>query len=322
MASVSVIVPVYNSEASLDELVGRLVATLEGVGDPFEICLVNDGSRDGSWAAIARLAASRANVRGIDLMRNFGQHNALLAGILAARHDVIVTLDDDLQHPPEAIPLLLKEIEAGADVVYGTAAAERHGTARNLASRMIHWTLSRVLGPETERHSSSFRAFRSGVRAAFADYRGAVVTVDALLTWGAARFAHVEIEHAERRHGRSNYTLGRLIHHAYDSVTNFSVRPLKFASLMGFVITAFGFAATCYAMGFYTLRGLPIPPDVAIFSAVCLFSGIQLVTLGIMGEYLARMHVRLMEKPPFVIRCETDDARRTETAQNQGRTET
>jgi len=306
--SVSVVVPVYNGAASLDELVDRLVAALEPVGAPFEIWLVNDGSRDASWERIEARAAADPRVRGLDLVRNFGQHAALLAGIRAARHARIVTLDDDLQHPPEAIPALLAELDRGADVAYGTPSERPHSAPRRLASWAIHALLAGVLGSEVSRHSSPFRAFRTGVRDAFDHYEGSFVTIDALLTWGAGRVARVPVEHAPRKHGRSNYTPARLLRHAFHTVTNFSVRPLQFASVLGFAFTVIGFSATCYALGFYKLRGLSVPPDTFVFAVVCFFSGVQLFTLGIIGEYLARVHLRTMRRPSYVVRRETGEA--------------
>jgi len=302
---VSVVVPVYDGEATLAELVDRTVKVMEPRGAPFEIILVNDGSRDASWSRIVALAAGDARVRGLDLTRNFGQHAALLAGIRLARHAVTVTLDDDLQHPPEAIPRLLDAVEADRDVVYGTPSPDPRPLPRRASSWLLHGLLAGLLGSETEQYSSSFRAFRTGLRDAFADYRGAFVTLDALLTWGADRFGHVFVEHAPRRQGRSAYTTGRLVRHALNTVTNFSVRPLHLVSLLGFSFTLIGISAMGYAVGFYRLRGLPVPPDTFICAVVCLFSGIQLFTLGVIGEYLARVHVRSMNRPAYVIRRDT-----------------
>src|SRR5437764_14555424 len=139
MQSLSVVVPVYNSAAVLPDVVARLLPVLRARGGPFEVILVNDGSRDGSWDAIARLARDCPAVRGIDLSRNYGQHNALLCGVRAAAHDVVVTIDDDLQHPPEEIPRLLDKLAEGYDVVYGTPRHEPHGLWRGAASRLTKW---------------------------------------------------------------------------------------------------------------------------------------------------------------------------------------
>lgn len=304
-SSVSVVVPVYNGAATLAELVQRLEVVLTSRGAPFEILLVNDGSGDASWDEIRRLAAGRVAVRGIDLWRNYGQHNALLAGLRLARYAVTVTLDDDLQQPPEEIPKLLDALEDGADLVYGVPREVQQVWTRRVASTLLRSALATLLGWRVARYLSAFRAFRTSLRDAFADYRGAFVTLDALLTWGSARATHVTVEHAPRQRGRSNYSVGRLVLQAFDTVTTFSVRPLRFASLLGFLFMALGLAGMSYSLGFYKLRGLPVPGDTFLFAGICMFSGIQLFTLGILGEYLARMHVRLMDRPPYAIRADT-----------------
>src|SRR5882672_2885258 len=154
-AGISVVVPVYNSQGTLSDLLARLVPVLSAIGPRYEVILVNDGSRDGSWAVIEKLRAQYAFVSGIDMMRNYGQHNALLCGIRAARFDKIVTLDDDLQNPPEEIPKLLAKLEEGFDVVYGKPQAMRHGLWRNLASRITKAVLQKAMGADTARNISA-----------------------------------------------------------------------------------------------------------------------------------------------------------------------
>ncbi len=301
-AALSVVVPVYNSEASLCELVARLGPVLAGTGAAFELILVDDGSRDGSGRVIEELASRYEWVRGIHLMRNFGQHNALLCGIRAARHDVIVTMDDDLQNPPEEIPKLLEKLGEGFDVVYGTPETPRNGFFRNLASMITRVALQSSMGVETARHASAFRAFRTCLREAFASYRSPFVSIDVLLTWGTSRFAAVRVTHRPRHAGRSNYTFRKLAIHALDMITGFSTLPLQIASLTGFLFTLFGVAVLAYVLGRYALEGGSVPGFPFLASVIAIFSGAQLFALGIIGEYLARMHFRMMEKPTYVSR--------------------
>jgi len=301
-AALSVVVPVYNSEASLGELVARLGPVLAGTGAAFELILVDDGSRDGSGRVIEELASRHGWVRGIHLMRNFGQHNALLCGIRAARHDVIVTMDDDLQNPPEEIPKLLEKLREGFDVVYGTPETKQHGLFRKLASRITRVALQSSMGAETARHASTFRAFRAGLRDAFASYRGPFVSIDVLLTWGTDRFAAIQVDHRPRHAGRSNYTLRKLAVHALDMMTGFSTLPLQIASLTGFVFTLFGIAVLAYVLVRYVAEGGSVPGFPFLASVIAIFAGAQLFALGIIGEYLARMHFRMMEKPTYVSR--------------------
>ena len=204
--NVSVVIPVYNSEASLPALVERLRPVLEEAAGAFELILVDDASRDRSWAVVKNLCYQYPWVRAIQLMRNCGQHNALLCGIREAAYPVTVTMDDDLQNPPEEIPKLLAKLEEGYDVVYGTPQLQRHGLWRKLASQVTKLTLQTTLGAETANQVSTFRAFRTQTQAAFSSYRGPYLSIDVLLTWGAMRFAAIRVRHDPRRVGRSNYT--------------------------------------------------------------------------------------------------------------------
>src|SRR5262249_42451756 len=160
LPGISAIVPIYNSEAMLPDLVDRLTRALQMAGGSFEIILVNDGSWDKSWAVIDKLTTAFPWVYGINLMRNYGQHNALLCGIRAAKYELIITLDDDLQNPPEEIPLLLKQLDQGDDVVYGTPRKEQHGLWRDMASQVTKLALQSVMGVDVARKVSAFRAFR------------------------------------------------------------------------------------------------------------------------------------------------------------------
>lgn len=310
--SLSVVIPVFNGEASLEELLAELVRALEPRG-PFEVLFVDDCSRDGSWALIERLAARDPRVRGMHLMRNYGQHNALLCGVRAARHEVIVTLDDDLQHPPAEIPRLLDELARGCDVVYGTPEHLRgHGLLRGLASRVTKLALQGAMGAEVARRVSAFRAFRTRLREAFAGYGSPFVNLDVLLTWGTTRFSSVPVRHDERRRGVSNYTLRKLITHALNMATGFSTVPLQVSSLVGFAFTLFGLGILAYVLVRWILEGSVVPGFPFLASAIAIFSGAQLFALGVIGEYLARMHFRSMGKPTYVVRDVLDAAARKE----------
>ena len=299
-AGVSVVIPVYNSEQSLDALIAELLPVLRGLGTPFEVILVNDGSRDGSWNRVRALAGEHSEIQGIRLMRNFGQHNALLCGIREARYDAIVTMDDDLQHPPREIPRLLAGL-TGADVVYGTPSQEPHELWRGIASRVTKRALQSVMGADTARKVSAFRAFRTGLREGFRDYRGPFLSIDVLLTWTTTRFAAVEVELRPRELGRSNYTFRQLLVHAVNMMTGFSVLPLQLASLTGFVFTLFGVGVFAYVVGRYLIQGTSVAGFPFLASIIAIFSGAQLFALGIIGEYLARMHFRMMERPTYAV---------------------
>jgi len=299
---VSIVVPVYRGEQTLRPLVARIEQALGSGGLPFELLLVNDCSPDGSGAVIQALAAEKPWIRGIHLMRNYGQHNALLAGIRQARFDRIVTMDDDLQHPPEAIPRLLAKLDEGFDVVYGTPVKENHGFLRDFSSVATKTILKCVLDVTVAREVASFRAFRTDLREAFADYHSPTVFLDVLLTWATTCFASVPIPHAEPAGGKSSYTFQKLVLHAINMVTSFSTLPLRIASLMGVATVAFGLVLLVFIVVQWLLGGNPVRGFTLLFSIIVIFSGVQLLSLGILGEYLARMYLRSMGRPPYVIK--------------------
>lgn len=305
--SVSVLVPVFNSEENLEPLVARVKAALEPRTERFEILLVNDGSRDRSWEVVSALAARYPFVRGIDLMRNYGQHNGLLCAIRAARYETAVTLDDDLQNPPEEIPKMLAKLEEGFDAVYGTPSHQRHGFWRNAASAVTKLTLQTVMGAETAKHVSAFRAFRTSLRDAFAGFQGPFVSIDVLLTWGTSRFAAVPVAHEPRAAGPSNYTFRMLVAHAFNMMTGFSILPLQLASLMGFLLAFLGVGIFVYVLAVYLLFGNPVRGFPFLASIISIFSGAQLLALGIIGEYIARMHFRMMDRPTYAVRTQTEE---------------
>jgi glycosyltransferase involved in cell wall biosynthesis len=299
--AISVVVPVYNGAATLEELAGRVEAALPG---DYELVFVNDGSADDSWDRIVNLSRRNERVRGLDLMRNYGQHNALLAGIRAARGVMVVTIDDDLQNPPEEIPRLLAEIDRGSDVVYGTATEQHYGFWRGLGTRLTKLALRGAIGSDVAAKVSAFRAFRTDLRDAFKDFHAPYVSIDVLLSWGARQYGWVPVAHAARGEGRSSYGFGRLATHALNVLTGFTTRPLRFASLVGLAFTLFGVAILVLVLVRYFVEGDRVPGFPFLASVVAIFSGAQLLTLGIIGEYLARMHMRVMDRPAYTVREE------------------
>jgi undecaprenyl-phosphate 4-deoxy-4-formamido-L-arabinose transferase len=306
--SLSVVIPVYNGAATVPSLIARLRPVLQGIGVPYEIVLVNDGSQDGSWSTIDALAQSFPEIIGIDLMRNYGQHNALLCGIRASRHDVIVTMDDDLQQPPEEIPRLLDKLAEGFDVVYGTPDHEQHGFLRNLSSRVTKAALGTATGAAVAPMVSAFRAVRSSVKPAFAEYRSPLLSIDVLLTWATTKFASVTVRRDPRRSGISNYRVRSLVRHAMNMMTGFSLLPLQVATLIGFLFTIFGIFVLLYVLIRYVISGGGVAGFPFLASIIAIFSGAQLFALGIIGEYLGRMHMRTMERPAYIVRSATTRA--------------
>jgi undecaprenyl-phosphate 4-deoxy-4-formamido-L-arabinose transferase len=300
--NISIVVPVYNGSETISLLTSRLESVLIQVTEAYEVLLVNDGSQDNSWDVIVQLSKNHSWVRGINLMRNYGQHNALLAGIRAAKHEIIVTMDDDLQHPPEELPKLFAEIEKGYDVVYGIPEVQKHSIFRTISSRFIKWLMGIALDSSNIAQSGAFRVFRAQVRDAFLDYRSQFVSIDVLLGWGTSNFNYLPVRHDPRYSGKSNYSFRKLVRHTFNMVTGFSTLPLRLASLLGFVFTIFGFLVLVYVVGRDLIQGSPVQGFPFLASIIALFSGVQLFAMGIFGEYLARMYFRLMGRPPSVTR--------------------
>jgi glycosyltransferase involved in cell wall biosynthesis len=300
-SSISIVVPVYNSARILPELARRIKTVMESTVSDFELILVNDGSHDNSWQVVEILSAQYSCVRGIDMMRNYGQYNALLCGIRAARYDVVVTMDDDLQHPPEEIPKLLAKLAEGFDVAYGAPEKLPHSWWRNIFSTVIKNLIARIMGAGTFRNVSSFRAFRTNLRNAFSSYENPDVFIDVMLSWGTTRFTSLPVKHALREIGSSNYSFWKLFNVAIQLITSFSTAPLRVASFVGFSFVFIGILIFLYVVIIYlffgTLPGFPF-----IVSIISLFSGAQLFALGILGEYQAKMFLRSMKRPPYVVR--------------------
>ena len=306
MIDLSIVVPVYRGSATIRELYRRVVEVVQAHGLTFEILFVEDCGGDDSWAIIQTLAAEDRRVRGFRMQRNYGQENALLAGIRAARGQTIATLDDDLQHPPEELPKLLDKLRDDFDVVYGSPQREQHSFLRNVASRITKIALQTSMGVEAARYISSFRVFRTSLRDAFSEYRSSSVSIDVLLIWATDRFAVVRVDHQSRQHGDSGYTAIKLMRHAVNMATGFTTLPLRLASLIGFAFATFGILMLGYVLLEYFIRGNPVPGFPFLASIITLFSGAQLVALGIVGEYLARMYQRSMGKPAYLVRETTE----------------
>lgn len=306
-SSISVLIPAYRSEATLPPLIKRLTHTLASMQTDYEVILINDGSPDRCWEIICELAQEYQFVHGINLTRNFGQHNALLCGIRAAQKDVIVTMDADLQNPPEEIPNLLAKLAEGHDVVYGTPEKKQQLLWRDFAGRLVRFTMRSLVGSAVAQQMSNFRAFRTSLRQAFRNYEDQVVIVDVLLTWGTRRFSWVPVRHDARTTGTSNYSFIRLLTMSFNLITSFTTVPLRIASWVGFLFTLFGIGVLIYVVSRYMIMGYSVPGFPFLASIIAIFAGSQLFALGIIGEYLARMHFRLMNRPAYVIRESTTE---------------
>lgn len=298
---VSVVVPVYNSAETLMELKRRLQEVLVRIaGDKYDIVFVNDGSRDLSWVTLKEFSLSNDRIVSIDLRRNFGQHNALMCGLAFIRGRYVVTIDDDLQTPPEEIPKLLKKMEEGYDVVYGAYRNKQHSKHRNLGSALVRILYQSVF--KVPISITSFRMMRYEIAAEILSYKKSFTYIDGLIAWITTRIGSVDVEHRSRQSGRSGYSMIKLISLALNMVTNFSIIPLRIASLLGL---CFSFAGFGFGGGFLLMKifyGIPVSGFASLIVAVTVFAGVQLMTLGILGEYIGRIHLNVNERPQYSIR--------------------
>ena len=296
---ISVVIPVYRSEQTLNELVSRVSNALQN--HEFEIILVDDASGDRSWAAISTLSRENSTVKGIRLGRNSGQHGALLAGVRLAKFETTVTLDDDLQNPPEEIEKLISELKPSVDVVYGVSEEIKQNFYRRLGSTLVRKFFSSALGFNSAVTMSSFRAFRTELRDGFNTQLGPNISLDALLTWSTTRFIVAKVRHDERKIGSSHYTLRKLARFMIDMTTGYSALPLRLATAIGFTTIGLGFMLLLYVVGRPLLSGESVPGFPLLASSIIIFSGVQIFLLGVLGEYIGRMHFRVMNKPTYMI---------------------
>ena len=299
---VSVVIPVYNSAATLNELLERLTCVLGSVTQRYEVILVDDGSRDESWSVMQSLQSIYAeHLVTVQLMRNYGQHNTLMCGLGLAKGDFVFTMDDDLQNPPEELPKMLDCIkESELDLVYGCPDTRNHAAWRNLGSRVV-WQFYRTVfrNPVTP---TPFRVMRQQLVHSVLFYDLNFTYLDGLLAWCTNRIGAVTVEHHTRTQGRSGYSLGKLLGLALNLYTNFSLIPLQVVSSLGFITAASGLLVGFYYLMQYLLTNIVIPGFASTIIAILVLGGVQLLALGVMGEYLGRLHLNVNRKPQYVVR--------------------
>lgn len=303
-ARLSIVIPVYGSASILPELTRRLEQALAPRygADGFEAVLVHDCGPDDAWGVIASLVDAHPWLGGVDLRMNAGQHNAVMAGLAYASGEIIVTMDDDLQHSPDDIAALVEEIERGADVCYASFRGRKHAGWKVAGSRFNDLVAQRLLRKPKGLYLSPFRAFTRGVRDEVLRYQGPYVYLDGLILQATRNIATIEVQHHERSDGRSGYSLAKSISLWLKMATSFSVVPLRFVSLLGAISSVIGFALAAVVV-VLKLR----QPDVAVGWAslivtVLIVGGIQLLSLGAIGEYVGRVLLTLNGKPQYVVR--------------------
>jgi len=296
----SVVVPVYRSQATLPELHRRLVAALEPVEPSFEILLVEDCGGDHSWNVIQAIAAADSRVRGIQLSRNFGQHAATICGFSQARGEWIATLDDDLEQAPENLPELYRKALEGFDLVYGVYPQRSHKTWRNATSAIARWLFNKAI-PSLNYEYTSFRMIRGNIARELQRFDSPFPFVDGYLSWLTNRCASVEVPHGVRVSGTSNYTFRKLLTHTINIFVTFSDLPLRMASWLGLLSFLLGMGWLAFIVLRFLVGGISVSGFASIMAGILLFGGVQLLVLGVFGEYLGRMNFKSSKKPLFIV---------------------
>ncbi|ERR1035441_4655098 len=306
----SLVLPVYDEAPVLPELYRRLRAALEGLPAEWEVIFVDDGSTDGSWAGVRALALEDERVRGVRLSRNFGHQIALTAGLEVAEGDAVVTMDSDLQHPPETIPALVRQGAKGFDVVYairGASDAESWFKVRSAA--VFYWLLNKLTSLSLPHGGADFRYMsRRAVDAVLAmPERNRFLR--GMTRWVGFEQTAIEYVGDARATGQAKYTFRRMLHFALDAIAGFSAIPLRLASVLGFLVSGLGFVYLLYVLAIH-VAGKAIPGWTSVTVAVLLLGGVQLICLGIVGQYLGRMYDETKQRPLFFVADDTRDGDR------------
>lgn len=304
---VSIVIPVYNEEDNLPELLRRLTAVTAQMTRPAEIILVDDGSHDRSVELLRGYQTDAAEMVVVELTRNFGQHAAVMAGFSKCRGQVVITLDADLQNPPEEIPRLVEQFEAGYDVV-GTIRRDRDDPLpRKLASRIVNRLVSRGTGQAISDYGCMLRAYSADVVAAMVSCPEKRTFIPALAMSLARRATEIEVDHAARAKGESKYNLMSLFKLNLDLMMGFTSIPLRFVSGAGLVIALFGIVFSIFLLARRLLYGAEVEGVFTLFGILFFFVGVQMLSLGLVGEYLGRMYDEIRARPRYLIRSVTSN---------------
>jgi undecaprenyl-phosphate 4-deoxy-4-formamido-L-arabinose transferase len=310
---VSLVIPVFNEETNLPELLDRTSAVAATIAGGCEIVLVDDGSRDGSVALLRAAAAERSGVVAVELNRNYGQHAAVFAGFAAARGEILVTLDADLQNPPEEIPKLVARMDEGYDVV-GSVRAEREDSFfRRAASRIVNRLTRRIIGGQLHDYGCMLRAYRRSVVETFTRSREVATFIPVLAELFAGRVTEVTVEHKSRARGTSKYNLWRLIRLEFDLLTSFSVLPLRATMAIGAFTALVSLVAALVLLAGRLIYGQEwaVSGVFTLFAVLFALLGVMLFALGMLGEYVGRIYVGVRDRPRYVVREVTRSEKET-----------
>jgi dolichol-phosphate mannosyltransferase len=302
----SVVAPAYNEAAALPTFISRLVATLDETGEEWEAIVVDDGSHDDTWREIQRAAAADGRIRGIRLSRNFGHQLALTAGMTVARGERVITLDSDLQHPPEVIPALLGAAERGFDVVYAVRSSQdAAGFWKRFTARVFYKLLNRLSSLELPEGAADYRLMSRRVVDVLLEMPERHRFLRGLVRWAGYEQSFIEYHRSPREAGETKYTPRRMLLFAWDAVVSFSSFPLRVASVLGVCVSILGWLYLIYVLGTKIFSDRTVPGWTSVTAAVLVLGGAQLVFLGILGQYIGRMYDDVKQRPLFLIADDT-----------------
>jgi undecaprenyl-phosphate 4-deoxy-4-formamido-L-arabinose transferase len=301
---ITILVPVFNEQECLPELQQRLSVVMDSLDKFYEIIYINDGSRDASQQILEDFRKQDERVKIIEFNRNYGQHMALFAGLDASKGDIVITIDADLQNPPEEIPKLVAKMEEGYEVV-GTYRKDRQDSLfRKVPSLIVNKITSRLLGVKLKDYGCMLRAYGRNI----VDYMNMCTEsssfIPALGNMFAKRIAEIEVAHQERKKGASKYSLFKLLRLNFDLMTNFSLLPIQFIGILGVIIAALGFAFAVFLLIRRFIVGPELEGTFTLFAILFVFIGIQIFALGIIGEYIGRIYQEVRRRPRFIIKKE------------------
>jgi undecaprenyl-phosphate 4-deoxy-4-formamido-L-arabinose transferase len=299
---ITIVIPVYNEEGNLRPLFARLHPVMQNLGKPFEIIFTDDGSRDQSLNILKGFAKEFPEVKVVEFNGNFGQHMAILAAFEKSAGDIVVTLDADLQNPPEEIPKLVAEMEKGHDVV-GSIRRKRQDTLfRRIASRLVNVVTRKMTGMRMSDYGCMLRAYHRGIIDNINRCQETTTFIPALAQTFATNPGEVEVAHAERTEGESKYSLYKLIRLNFDLMTGFSVVPLQLFAFFGIITALFSLGFAVFLLIRRFIVGAEVEGVFTLFAILFFFIGITIFGIGIVGEYVGRVYQEVRKRPRYVIR--------------------
>lgn len=304
----SVVSPVYHAEDCLEEFASRLSAVLSGITDSYEVILVDDGSLDGSWERITKIAEKRSEFRGLRLSRNFGQHLAIAAGLSAARGNRVVVMDCDLQDPPELIRELVRKADEGYDVVGTLRRSPSASLFRRAASRAFYAVARLLSSPHVRPGANTLSLISRNVVAAYLRAFDLYSPYPFIVSWLGFRATYIEIAHAPRAAGSSSYTLSKLFRYSLNGLVSQSTRLLHVSTVTGLLFSLLSLVQVLYLVYWRLTRAAVVPGWASLMAVVLLVGGANLFSLGVIGLYIARLFEQTRDRPFFVVSDSTDEA--------------